>query len=100
MILVEKDAAEVKEFLLLQSTVKTQRFRSVLFQMATMQDLKKLGKDILKLTTEVAIDIDGIEDSVIDGIILRFPVVAQGIFKELNNETLTRYLQKREQILV
>ena len=64
--------------------------------MATMQDLKKLGKDILKLTTEVAIDIDGIEDSVIDGIILRFPVVAQGIFKELNNETLTRYLQKRE----
>ena len=64
--------------------------------MATMQDLKNLGKEILKLTTEVAIDIDGIEDSVIDGIILRFPVVAQGIFKELNNETLTRYLQKRE----
>ena len=57
--------------------------------MATMQHLKNLGKDILKLTTEVAIDIDGSEDSVIDGIILRFPVVAQGIFKELNNETLT-----------
>ena len=57
--------------------------------MATMQDLKNLGKEILKLTTEVAIDIDGIEDSVIDGIILRFTVVAQGIFKELNNKTLT-----------
>ena len=59
--------------------------------MATMkdQDLKNLGKDILKLTTEVAIDIDGSEDSVIDEIILRFPDVAQGIFKELNDETLT-----------
>ena len=57
--------------------------------MATMQDLKNLGKDILKLTTEVAIDIDGSEDSVIDGILLRFPVVAQGIFKELDDKTLT-----------
>ena len=57
--------------------------------MATMQDLKNLGKDIIKLTTEVAIDIDGCEDSVIDGIILRFPDVTQDIFKELNDETLT-----------
>ena len=57
--------------------------------MATMQELKNLGKDILKLTTEVAIDIDGSEDSVIDEIILRFPDVAQDVFKELNNETLT-----------
>ena len=57
--------------------------------MATMQDLKHLGKDILRLTTEVEIDIDSNEDSVIDGIILRFPGVAQDIFKELNDETLT-----------
>ena len=54
-----------------------------------MQDLKNLGKEILKLTAEVAINIDGVEDSVIDGIMLRFPDVAQGIFKELNDETLT-----------
>ena len=60
-----------------------------MFHMATMQDLKNLGREILKLTTEVAIDIDCIEDSVIDGIILRFPNVAQGIFEELNDETLT-----------
>ena len=60
-----------------------------MFNMATMQDLKNMGKDILKLTTEVAIEIDGIDASVIDGIILRFPNVAQDIFKELNDKTLT-----------
>ena len=60
-----------------------------MFLIATMEDLKNLGKDILKLTTEVAINIDGVENSVIDGIILRFPDVAQGIFKKLNDETLT-----------
>ena len=57
--------------------------------MATMEDLKNMGKEILKLTTDVAIDIDGIEASVINAIILRFPDVAQDIFKELNNESLT-----------
>ena len=57
--------------------------------MATMQELKNLGKDILKLTTEVAIQIDGVEASVIDGFILRFPYVACDIFKELDNESLT-----------
>ena len=57
--------------------------------MATMQDLKKLGKDILKLTTELAIEIDGVEASFIDSFILRFPDVARDIFKELNNESLT-----------
>ena len=57
--------------------------------MATMQDLKNMGKEILKLTTEVAIEIDGIEASVIDGFILRFPYIARDIFKELNNESLT-----------
>ena len=60
-----------------------------MFNMATMQDLKNIGKEISKLATEVAIEIDGIEASVIDGIILRFPNVAQDIFKELNDETLT-----------
>ena len=54
-----------------------------------MQDLKNMGKEILKLTTEVAIEIDGVEASVIDGFILRFPYVARDIFKELNNESLT-----------
>ena len=54
-----------------------------------MQDLKNMGKDILKLTTELAIEIDGVEASVIDGFILRFPDVARDIFKELNNESLT-----------
>ena len=53
-----------------------------------MQDLKNMGKEILKLTTE-AIEIDGVEASVIDGFILRFPDVARDIFKELNNESLT-----------
>ena len=49
---------------------------SVFFNMATMEDLKNMGKEILKLTTDVAIDIDGIEASVINGIILRFPHIA------------------------
>ena len=53
-----------------------------------MQGLKNIGKEILELTTEVAIDIDGVEASVLDNIILRFPDVADDIFKELNNETL------------
>ena len=63
---------------------------SVFFNMATMEDLKNMGKEILKLTTDVVIDIDGIEASVINGIILRFPNVAQDIFKELDNETVTK----------
>ena len=54
-----------------------------------MQDLKNMGKEITKLTTEVAIEIDSVEASVIDGFILRFPYVARDIFKELNNESLT-----------
>ena len=54
-----------------------------------MQDLKNMGKDILKLTSEVAIEIDSVDASVIDSFILRFPDVAQDIFKELNNESLT-----------
>ena len=54
-----------------------------------MQDLKNMGKDILKLTSEVAIEIDGVEESVMDRFILRFPDVARDIFKELNNESLT-----------
>ena len=48
-----------------------------------------MGKDILKLTTKVAIEIDGVEASIIDGFILRFPDVACDIYKELNNESLT-----------
>ena len=48
-----------------------------------------MGKDILKLTSEVAIEIDSVDASVIDSFILRFPDVAQDIFKELNNESLT-----------
>ena len=60
-----------------------------MFCTATMQDLKNMGKDILKLTSEVAIEIDCVEASVIDRFILRFPDVARGIFKELNNESLT-----------
>ena len=55
-----------------------------------MEGLKNMGKDILKLTTEVAIDIDGVEASVLDNFILRFPDVAQDIFKELDNETVTK----------
>ena len=60
-----------------------------MFHTATMQDLKNMGKYILKLTTEVAIEIDCVEATVIDGFILRFPDVARDIFKELNNESLT-----------
>ena len=44
-----------------------------MFHTATMQDLKNMGKEILKLTTEVAIEIDGVEASVLDSFILRFP---------------------------
>ena len=62
---------------------------SVMFHTATMQDVKNMGKEILELTTEVAIEIDSVEASVIDGFILRFPYVARDIFKELNNESLT-----------
>ena len=60
-----------------------------MFHTATMQDLKNMGKDILKLTAYVAIEIDVVEASVIDGFILKFPDVARDIFKELNNESLT-----------
>ena len=60
-----------------------------MFHTATMQDLKNMGKDILKLTSEVAMEIDGVETSVFDGFILRFPDVARDIFKELSNESLT-----------
>ena len=60
-----------------------------MFHTATMQDLKNMGKYILKLTADVAIEIDVVEASVIDGFILKFPDVARDIFKELNNESLT-----------
>ena len=60
-----------------------------MFHTATMQDLKYMEKDISKLTADLAIEIDVVEASVIDGFILKFPDVARDIFKELNNESLT-----------
>jgi hypothetical protein len=48
-----------------------------------------MGKHISTFTTEVAIDILGTETSVSTIIIARFPHVANDIFKELDNETLT-----------
>ena len=54
-----------------------------------MQGLKKMGFFFSTFTTEIAIDNDGIEASVLDVMIARFPHVATDIFKELDNETLT-----------
>ena len=54
-----------------------------------MQKLKNMGKEILKLTNEVVIEIDEIEASVIDVMIARFPHVIKDIFKELDDKTLT-----------
>ena len=55
-----------------------------------MQKLKNMGNEILKLTNEVVIDIDGIEAaSVIDIMIARFPHLVKNIFKELGDESLT-----------
>ena len=54
-----------------------------------MQKLKNMGDEILKLTNEVVIDIDGMEASVIDVMITRFPHVVKDIFKELDDKTLT-----------
>jgi hypothetical protein len=58
--------------------------------MSTMQKLKNMGNEILKLTNEVVIEIDGIGSaSVIDIMIARFPHVVKDIFKELDDKTLT-----------
>ena len=46
-------------------------------------------KNYSTFTTEVVFDNDGIEASVIDIMIARFPHVVTDIFKELDNETLT-----------
>ena len=54
-----------------------------------MQKLKNMGDEILKLTNEVVIDIDGMEASVIDIMITRFPHVVTDIFKELDDKTMT-----------
>ena len=65
----------------------------VLFQMATMQELKNIRKNISTDTLlpllEVSIEIDEIEASVFDVMIARFPHVATDIFKELDDKTLT-----------
>ena len=47
-----------------------------------------MQKNYSTFTTEVVIDIDGIEASVLNSMILRSPHVATDIFKELDNETL------------
>jgi ankyrin repeat protein len=54
-----------------------------------MEKLKNMGNDILKLTNEIVIEIDGIEGSIIDVMIARFPHVVTDIFKELDDKTLT-----------
>ena len=48
-----------------------------------------MQKNYSTFTTEVVIDIDGTEASVLNIIIARFSHVATDIFKELDNETLT-----------
>ena len=54
-----------------------------------MQKLKNMGNEILKLTNEVVIEMDGNDASVIDVMIARFPHVVTDIFKELDDKTLT-----------
>jgi hypothetical protein len=54
-----------------------------------MQHVKNMVKNYSTFTTEVVIETDGIEASVIDIMIARFPHVVTNIFKELDNQTLT-----------
>ena len=59
-----------------------------MFHKASTQDCKSMVKNYT-FTTEVVIDYDRIEASVIDVMIARFPHVVTDIFKELDNKTLT-----------
>ena len=54
-----------------------------------MQHLKNMVKNYSTFTTEEVIENDGIEVSIIEIMIARFPHVATDIFKELDNKTLT-----------
>ena len=85
----DKDAAEVIEIRFQLSSIIS---GPVLFQMATIQELNNIRKNMSTYTLlplfEVAIEIDEIEASVFDIMIARFPYVATDIFKQLDNESL------------